>query len=155
MGASRQGTPPLFHADELQVEIHVESFWGRKISLGNVDMSHFSAHVRVEPDGSTNIPGPKTQPDCRQVVLSKVYSILKIARLRLEDGEILWNDTRMPLAAEGGHFEFSMEYGNDAGRPVYLGQVSWQKFRVAALPVYPVRIRISPPDSLSGRIHFR
>src|SRR5467141_1478382 len=53
-------TPPLFHADRLEIDIHVESFWGRKISLGNVDMSHFSAHVLVGRDGSTNIPVSKT-----------------------------------------------------------------------------------------------
>ena len=58
-GREPAGSPPLFHADALQFDIHVESFWGRKISLGNVEMSHFSAHVQVEKDGSTNIPGPK------------------------------------------------------------------------------------------------
>ena len=57
-GSEPAGTPPLFHADRIQFDIHVESIWSRKISLGNVEMSHFSAHVRVEPDGSTNIPGP-------------------------------------------------------------------------------------------------
>ena len=58
-GREPAGSPPLFHADTLQFSIHVESFWGRKISLGNVEMSHFSAHVQIEKDGSTNIPGPK------------------------------------------------------------------------------------------------
>ena len=54
---------------------------------------------------------------------------LKIAQLRLEDGEILWNDTRMPLEAKGGNFEFAMDYADEGGRPVYLGQVSWQQVR--------------------------
>ena len=53
------GNPASVSRGRLQFDIHVESFWGRKISLGNVEMSHFSAHVRVEKDGSTNIPGPK------------------------------------------------------------------------------------------------
>jgi len=63
-------TPPLFHADRLEIDIHVESFWGRKISLGNVDMSHFSAHVLVGRDGSTNIPGPKRR-GTREGLLSR------------------------------------------------------------------------------------
>ena len=58
-GREREGTPPLFHADALQFDIRVESFWGRKFSLGNVQMSHFSAHIQIEKDGRTNIPGPK------------------------------------------------------------------------------------------------
>src|SRR5580700_3151969 len=44
-GREPAGSPPLFHADLLQFDIRIESFWGRKVSLGNVDMSHFSANV--------------------------------------------------------------------------------------------------------------
>jgi translocation and assembly module TamB len=135
-GREPAGTPPLFHADQLQVDIRVESFWGRKISLGSVEMSHFSAHVRVERDGSTNIPGPKTpgKPGGRPV---QGLFDLKITQLRLEDGEILWNDTRVPLAAEGGNFEFAMDYTADAGGPAYIGRMSWQKFKVAARRYLP------------------
>jgi hypothetical protein len=152
-GREPAGTPPLFHADRLQFDIHVESFWGRKISLGNVEMSHFSAHVRVEPDGSTNIPGPKAQKIPSKPPVETLFD-LKIARLRLEDGELLWNDIRIPLAAEGGHFEFAMDYGNDAGRPVYLGRTSWQQFQVAALQYMPFTSDFSArfslrPDSFS------
>ena len=147
-GREPAGTPPLFHADHLQVEIRVESFWGRKISLGNVEMSHFSAHVRVEPDGSTNIPGPKAQAMPNKPPIQTLFD-LKIARLRLEDGELLWNDTRVPLAAEGGHFEFAMEYGSDAGRPVYLGRMSWQQFEVAARRYLPF------PSDFSARFTLR
>ena len=58
-GREPAGTPPLFHADTLMFDINIDSFWGRKISLANVQMSHFSANVQVAKDGSTNIPGPK------------------------------------------------------------------------------------------------
>src|ERR1700704_337939 len=97
-GRELAGTPPLFHADRLDIDIHVESFWGRKISLGVVDMSHFSAHVRVERNGSTNVPGPKTPTSPGKPVVQSLFD-LKIAELRLEDGEILWNDMRQPLSA--------------------------------------------------------
>jgi translocation and assembly module TamB len=153
-GREPAGTPPLFHADHLQVQIRVESFWGRKISLGNVEVSHFSAHVRVEPDGSTNVPGPKVPVKPASKPAIQTLFDLKIARLRLEDGEILWNDTRVPLAAEGGRFEFAMDYGSDAGRPVYLGQMSWQQFEVAARRFIPFKSDFTAkfslrPDSFS------
>src|ERR1700733_8941211 len=35
-GREPLGAPPLFHADKLQVDIHLESFWSRKISLRSV-----------------------------------------------------------------------------------------------------------------------
>ncbi len=152
-GREPAGTPPLFHADQLQIEIRVESFWGRKISLGSVEMSHFSAHVRVERDGSTNIPGPKTPVKQGRPPVQSLFD-LKIAQLRLEDGEILWNDTSVPLAAEGGNFEFTMDYAGDAGSPVYLGRVSWLKFKVAARRYLPFASDLSVkftlrPDSFS------
>jgi translocation and assembly module TamB len=135
-GREPAGSPPLFHADVLQIDIHIESFWGRKISLGNVEMSHFSAHVQVEKDGSTNIPGPKIPVRTGTPDIQSLFD-LKVAQLRLEDGEILWNDTRVPLVAQGGHFEFAMDYADEGGRPTYLGQVSWQQFKVAALRNLP------------------
>jgi translocation and assembly module TamB len=135
-GREPAGSPPLFHADVLVFGIHIESFWGRKISLGNLEMSRFSAHVQVEKDGSTNVPGPRI-PVSTGAPDTKGLFDLKIAQLRLEDGEILWNDTRIPLQAKGGNFEFAMNYTSESGRPVYLGQVSWQKFEVAALRYLP------------------
>ena len=135
-GREPVGSPPLFHADKLQFDFHIESFWGRKISLGNVEMSHFSTHVQVEKDGSTNVPGPKIATGGGRPDLQGLFD-LKVAQLRLEDGEILWNDTRIPLQANGGNFEFAMNYADEGGRPVYLGQISWQKFEIAALRTLP------------------
>ncbi len=152
-GREPAGTPPLFHADQLQFDVHVESFWSRKISLGTVEMSHFSAHVRIEPDGTTNIPAPKAQEVPGKPPLENLF-YLKIAKLRLEDGELLWNDRRVPLVAEGAHFEFGMDYTSDAGKPVYIGRVSWQQFQVAALRYMPFTSDFSAhfslhPDSFS------
>ena len=135
-GREPVGSPPLFHADTLQFDIRIESFWGRKFSLGNMAMSHFSAHVQVEKDGSTNIPGPKIAVSTGPPDVKGLFE-LKVAQLRLEDGEILWNDKRVPLEAKGGNFEFAMNYTSEDGRPVYLGQVSWQKFEIAALRNLP------------------
>ena len=153
-GREPAGTPPLFHADQLQVDVRVESFWGRKISLGSVEMSHFSAHVRVEPDGSTNIPGAESSGSPGKPASSKICFDLKIARLRLEDGEILWNDTRVPLVAEGGHFEFAMDYASDAGKPVYLGQRKLATISSCGVAVYAIYFGFLRAISVCGRIHF-
>jgi len=135
-GREPAGTPPLFHADSLQFNIHVDSFWGRKISLGSVEMNHFSTHVRVEKDGSTNLPGPAI-PNAGGGPSAQRLLDLKIAQLRLENGEIVWNDARVPIEAKGGKFELLMDYASEDGRPVYLGRVGWQKFQVAAQRYVP------------------
>ena len=152
-GREPAGTPPLFHADRLRADIHVESFWGRKISLGNMDLSHFSVHFRVERDGSTNFPAPKTPSQPGKPAIQSLFD-LKIARLALRDGEILWNDTSVPLVAAGGNFEFAMDYAAEDGKPLYLGRVSWKTFRVAAWRYIPFTSDLSArftlrPDSFS------
>lgn len=141
-GREPAGSPPLFHADTLQFAINVESFWGRKFSLGSVEMSHFSAHVQVEKDGSTNVPGPKVAVSTGAPDVRSLFD-LKVAQLRLNDGELLWNDTRIPLQASGGRFEFATNYTNENGHPVYLGQLSWQQFEIAALHDLPFRSTVS------------
>ena len=137
-GREPAGSPPLFHANTLQFSVHVESLWGRKISLGSVEMSHFSANVQIAKDGSTNIPGPKIPVRAGAPNVQNLFD-LKVAELRLEDGEIVWNDARIPLQAKGGNFEFAMNYTSDSGRPTYLGQVRWQQFEVAALRNLPFK----------------
>jgi translocation and assembly module TamB len=141
-GKEPEGTPPLFHADHLQVQIRVESVLGRKISLGNVEMSHFSAHVRIEPNGSTNLPTPGTRSPQASPGVGPLFA-LKIAHLRLDDGEILVNDTRVPLVAEGGQFEFAMDYATETGQPAYLGRISWKQFLVAARRYLPFATDLS------------
>src|SRR5258708_5681806 len=47
-GREPAGTPPLFHADPFEIDIHLESLWSRKISLGSRVMSHLSAHAPAE-----------------------------------------------------------------------------------------------------------
>ena len=152
-GREPAGSPPLFHADVLQFDIHIESFWDRKISLGNVEMSRFSTHVQVEKDGSTNFPGPRIPSTTGAPDVKGLFD-LKIAQLRLEDGEILWNDMRIPLQAKGGNFEFAMNYTSEGGRSVYLGQVSSRTLEIAALHNLPFTSNFSArftvrPDSFS------
>ncbi len=141
-GREAQGAPPLFHADRLQFDIHVDSIWSRKISLGNLEMSHFSVDVRVAKDGSTNIPGPQIAASPGKLPVQGLID-LKIAHLRLEDGEIAWNDVRTPLSAKGGKFEFSMDYAADGVGPVYLGQTSWQQCEISALKFLPFVSNVS------------
>ena len=151
-GREPAGSPPLFHADRMQFDIHIESFWGRKISLGNVEMSHFSTHIQVEKDGSTNVPGPKVAAGTGPPDLQGLFE-LKIAQLRLEDGEILWNDTRIPLQASGGNFEFAMSYANEDGDPSTSAGSAGKNLRSPRCETCRLP-RMSPRDSLSGRIPF-
>ncbi len=75
-------------------------------------------------------------------------------RLRLEDGEMLFNDVRVPLVAEGGRFEFSVDYAELDAKPMYLGQFRWRQMELVARRYLPFNSDLSvrftlEPDSFS------
>ena len=57
--------------------------------------------------------------------------------LRLDDGELLYNDVRVPLVAQSGRFDLALDYGEADGRPAYLGQFHWQQMEFAAQRYLP------------------
>lgn len=147
-GREPAGTPPLFHAEQLDVAIHIESFWGRRISLRSVVLQHFSAHVRIEPGGATNLPAPAVPRRPGKSLREQIFA-LQIGSLRLDDGEILFNDTRVPLVAEGGRFDFAMDYATPGAQPVYLCRMSWKNFEVAARRYLPFASDVSAKFSFT------
>lgn len=147
-GREPAGGPPLFHADLLQFNFHIDSFWGRKISLGSVQMSRFSANIQVAKNGSTNLPGPQIRVPSGGTPGVQGLFALKVQQLRLEQGQLLWNDERIPLEASGGQFDFALDYTDENGRPVYLGQLGWQQCKIATMRNMPFTSNISARFSL-------
>ena len=151
-GREPQGTPPFFHADRLELGLRIDSVWGRRVSLGDVKVSHPVLHVRVERNGSINVPIAH-RPAQAKPLRERIFEVVA-RRLRLEDGEMLFNDVRVPLVAEGGRFEFSVDYAELDAKPVYLGQFRWQEMELVARRYLPFNSDLSlhftlQPDSLS------
>ena len=112
-GHEPAGTPPFFHADQLEVAVSIDNFWSHKISLRNLEVTRPSMHVRFEKDGSSNCPGTSAAGDgaTRHSLRQRLFD-LAVRRLRLIDGEMLFNDVRMPLVAEGGRFDLAVDYSD-------------------------------------------
>ena len=140
-GHDPAGTPPFFHADRLVVGLRIDSLWGRKFSVGDVELSHPVLHVRVEPDGSINVPITRRAPQAKPL-RQRIFEVV-VRRLRLEDGELLFNDVRVPLVAEGGRFDFSVDYAELDAKPMYLGQFRWQQMELVARRYLPFNSDLS------------
>ncbi len=140
-GHEPAGTPPFFHADRLVVGLRIDSVWGRKFSVGDVELSHPVLHVRVERDGSFNIPMAPRAPQAKPL-RQRIFDVV-VRRLRLEDGELLFNDVRVPLVAEGGRFEFLVDYAQLDAKPMYLGQFRWQQMELVARRYLPFNSDLS------------
>src|SRR6202048_2727604 len=123
-GREPAGTEPLFSAEEVQAGLRVDSFWGRKVSLNDLLVQRPQIHVRIEKDGSSNVPLPQgatTRKPARETLFD-----LRIRRLQLQNGWILYNDVRTPLALEGDNLRLALDASGPATQPMYLGTIDWQ-----------------------------
>lgn len=136
-GSEPEGTPPFFHADHLLVDVRVDSLFRRKISLDEVQLDRPAVHVRIDAEGQSNVPKPKTARPPGKPWRERIFDV-KIRQFRLNDGEFLFNNTRVPLAAEGDELNFALDYVSDAqNREAYRGQLTWQGMRLAARRYLP------------------
>jgi len=137
-------TQPLFSAEEVQAELQIDSFWGRRVSLSDLLVKKPQVHVRVAKDGSTNVPAPG-QPSASQRALRESLFDLRVRRVRIENGWLLYNEVKVPLAVEGGEMSLGLDAGGTGEHPLYLGNLEWQGIRFTAERMVPV------PASLSAK----
>jgi len=136
-GHETPGMPPFFHADELLVDVRLDSLWSRKFSLDEVRVDRPFVHIRTNPDGSSNVPLPKPSGTPGRPWRERIFT-LAIRKLRINDGHLLYNNTRIPLVAQGGRFDFALDYNAPTpAEPRYEGDFAWQKMALAARRYLP------------------
>jgi translocation and assembly module TamB len=152
-GSEPEGSPPFFHADRIVADARVDSLLRRKFSLDSLDLLRFGVHVRVNRDGTTNIPKPQTPRPAGEPMREQIFSFL-IRRLKLEEGSLLINNTRVPLVAEGGRFDFTMRYAAGApGEDFYAASLAWKQMHFAARRYLPFTSDLAAEFTL-GRNSF-
>jgi translocation and assembly module TamB len=138
-GKEPAGTEPLFTAEEVQAGLRIDSFWGRKVSLSELIVQQPHVHIRVDKNGNTNLPTPQRAASTKKPLRDSLFE-LRIRRLVLEDGWLLYNDAKTPFTLHGGDLSFGLDAGGTMERPLYLGKLDWHTMqfnskRYAPLPV--------------------
>src|SRR5260370_27876215 len=113
-GREPSGTPPFFQARQLHLDIHVDSFFRKKISLEELILSGVEVRVRVDANGSSNLPSPARASSASRPLRERLFA-LAIRKVRLEDGIILFDDAKFPLAAQAGQSSVSLDAGTTDG----------------------------------------
>ncbi|MBI1738664.1 MAG: hypothetical protein HYR58_05400, partial [Acidobacteria bacterium] len=90
-GREPEGTPPFFHAETLVVDLRVISFFRRKIALDEVRIEKPALHLRIDKEGKSNAPVPKTERPAGKPWREQIFD-LSIRELRLKQGMLLIND---------------------------------------------------------------
>src|SRR6266404_4138423 len=140
-GREPADTEPLFAADEVQAGLRIDSFWGRKVSLNDLLVQRPQVHIRIEKNGASNVPavqGATPRKPARETLFD-----LHIRRLQLQNGWILYNDVRTPLAVEGDNLRLALDSSGSTGQPMYLGTIDWQSIRFTAKHFLPWPVSVS------------
>jgi translocation and assembly module TamB len=145
-GKEPAGTDPLFSAEEVQASLRIDSLWGRRVSLDELTIKKPHVHIRIDRNGATNLPAPRpvsvTKP-MRDTLLD-----LRIRRLLLEDGWVLYNDVQAPLAVKGGDLKLALDAGGTPEHPLYLGNLDWQTVEFTSKRYLPLPVSLSAKFTL-------
>jgi translocation and assembly module TamB len=146
-GREPADTEPLFRVEQARVGLRLDSFWGRRVGLNDLILEQPRLHVRVEKDGTNNLPtlpASNTKEPAMQRLLD-----LRVHHVEIKDGWILYNDVKSLVGVEGGELQFTVDLGGSAERPVYLGALDWQSIELARRKDVPV------PGNVSAKFTLR
>jgi translocation and assembly module TamB len=146
-GKEALGTEPLFTAEEVQAGLRIDSFWGRRISLNELEIQQPHVHIRVEKNGTTNVPAPPRPASINKPLRDTLFE-LHIRRLLLADGWFLYNDIKTPITVHGGDLRFDLDAGGTPEHTLYLGNLDWQNVQFTSKPYVPLRVGLSAKFTL-------
>ena len=119
-GTEPAGKPPLLHAAKVAVVLKIVSLWERDVDVQSLDVASPTVYLIVAPDGSTNLPKPKTASSG-----NTMQTLLKLAigRFALSNGVFeVESHGQTPFEARGQNLNAKLDY--DASTPRYHGLIS-------------------------------
>ena len=126
--------------------LRIDSFWGRRVGLNDLILEQPRLHVRVEKDGTNNLPtlpASKSKEPGLQRLLD-----LHVHHVEIKDGWILYNNVKSLIGVEGGELQFTVDLGGSAEKPVYLGALDWQSIELARRRDVPVPANVTAKFTL-------
>ena len=146
-GKEPPSTEPLLSAEQARIGLRIDSFWGRRVSLNDLVLVEPRVHLRVEKDGSNNLPvlklGGSKQP------LQQTLLDLHVRHVEIKDGWFLYNNLRSLVAVEGGDLRLNVTAGGTAEHPLYLGNLDWDSIQLARRRDFPLPANLSAKFSAS------
>jgi translocation and assembly module TamB len=116
---------PLLQADHLQVGLTIDSLLRRKWHVRDIILDHPVVRMQVNQAGENNLPQP--QKKSTSSGNTNVFD-LAIRELKLDRGEIYYNDQKTPLDAELRDFALNANY--DPAQNKYAGQLGYDSGRI-------------------------
>ncbi len=138
-GTESAGQPPLLHAQKLTIQLKVVSLLHRQFSLRELLVESPVVHVEVNHEGKSNFPTP---PPSQSNTHTSIFD-LAIGHAQLTNGEIDYNDRKIPLDADLFNLGADIRFTPDVKR--YDGVLSYDRgmVRYAAYEPLPHSLKIA------------
>jgi translocation and assembly module TamB len=108
-GREAAGEIPYAHVDSLVAKFKLISTLGAEFGFRSILLDHPVVHILFYPDGSTNQPKPRLRRIAQQTPSQQLFS-LSISRLDVRQGELLWEDQKIPLGFVANDISADMSY---------------------------------------------
>jgi translocation and assembly module TamB len=107
-GTEQPPEPPLLSIPALRIELNLQSLLAAQVSVRALDIDSPEAHITIDDDGSTNLPGGARRAgsgDSAQTLLD-----LAVERLSLREGSVYWNGVPYRLSIRGEALRLGARY---------------------------------------------
>ena len=152
-GNEPPGSAPYLSARRVEVDGRLFAGLKHVFDIAYLRMDSPQANIMVFPDGSTNVPTPKTKSASKQTPLETVVD-LAVGHFELTSGSLTFNSQQKPLNIQANNLHVQLAY--NTLKQSYQGQVSLEPLYVAAGRNSPVNFTITLPLTLQrDRIDFQ
>jgi translocation and assembly module TamB len=140
-GTEPSNAEPLFSAGKIDLELRIDSFWGRKVSLDELSLWKPRVHFFLGSDGRSNLPvRPRQSPSASSL---DSFFALQLQRVQLDEGWLFYNDTSTPISLQGGELSLDLDRGRSTAVDLYVGTLSWNSVKLGSRGMLPVPVNMS------------
>jgi len=132
-GTEPVSSRPLMAVDHLQVGLTIDSLLNRTWHVRDIIVDHPVASMTVNKAGENNLPKPQKKSTSSSNM--NVFD-LAIRELRLNNGEIYYNDQKTPLEADLHNFAVSANF--DPAQKKYSGDLGYNAGKIVYGTYAPV-----------------
>jgi translocation and assembly module TamB len=133
-GAESRIQPPLLAMEHLRIRLKIVSLLRSKVDLAEIVIDRPEAHIFLDAQGHSNLP--ETPPASSSSSFPETIFNLAVQHVSINDGQIYYNDEKIPLAAELRDFRAESSFNNLSSE--YRGSLSYNNARIAAKNFNPV-----------------
>ncbi|HSK46108.1 MAG TPA: translocation/assembly module TamB domain-containing protein [Candidatus Binatia bacterium] len=154
-GTEADPSRPLMVVDHLQVGLTSDSLLNKKRHVRDIIADHPVVRMAVNKAGENNLPKPEKKSTNSSN--TNVFE-LAIRELRLNNGEIYYNDERTPLEADLHKFAVSANY--DPAQKRYSGDLGYQAGKIVYGKYAPIehnvqaKFGVTPQQFTLDRLDF-